>query len=114
MTAGTETKHSQAGEAETQPATSASRWPTLSEKGSSDQTGGAEPGPGARYLSIVEAAGYLNVGVRFMRRLVADRRIRYYKVGKFLRFDPADLDAFAIAGEVQVGQMISRLSRGRP
>ena len=67
-------------------------------------TGGAEPGPRSRYLSIVEAADYLNVGVRFMRRLVADRRIRYFKVGKFLRFDPSDLDAFAIAGEVQIGQ----------
>ena len=67
-------------------------------------TGGAAPGPRWRYLSIVEAADYLNVGVRFMRRLVADRRIRYFKVGKFLRFDPSDLDAFAIAGEVQVGQ----------
>ena len=67
-------------------------------------TGGAAPGPRSRYLSIVEAADYLNVGVRFMRRLVADRRIRYFKVGKFLRFDPSDLDAFAITGEVQVGQ----------
>ena len=67
-------------------------------------TGGAAPGPRSRYLSIVEAADYLNVGVRFMRRLVADRRIRYFKVGKFLRFDPSDLDGFAIAGEVQVGQ----------
>jgi excisionase family DNA binding protein len=60
----------------------------------------ASPVPRARYLSIVEAADYLNVGVRFMRRLVGDRRIRHYKVGKFLRFDPADLDAFAAAGEV--------------
>ena len=66
-------------------------------------TGGTEPGPRSRYLSIVEAADYLNVGVRFMRRLVADRRIRYFKVGKFLRFDPSDLDGFAAAGEVQAG-----------
>ena len=57
----------------------------------------------SRYLSIVEAADYLNVGVRFMRRLVADRRIRYFKVGRFLRFDPSDLARFAAAGEVQTG-----------
>ena len=38
-----------------------------------------------------------------MRRLVADRRIRYFKVGRFLRFDPSDLDEFATAGEVQAG-----------
>ena len=67
-------------------------------------SGGAASGSRSRYLSIVEAADYLNVGVRFMRRLVADRRIRYFKVGKFLRFDPSDLDAFVMAGEVQVGQ----------
>jgi excisionase family DNA binding protein len=52
-----------------------------------------------RYLNIDEAADYLNVTVRFVRRLVADRRVRHYKVGKFVRFDPADLDAFATACE---------------
>jgi excisionase family DNA binding protein len=53
-----------------------------------------------RYLTIEEAADHLNVSVRFMRRLVSDRRIRHYKVGKFLRFERADLDAFAQAAEV--------------
>jgi excisionase family DNA binding protein len=53
-----------------------------------------------RYLSIDEAAAYLNVSIRFMRRLVADRRLRHFKVGKFLRFCPGDLDAFVAAGEV--------------
>lgn len=60
----------------------------------------AESG-GTRYLSVAEAAQHLNVSVRFIRRLVSERRIRHYKVGKFLRFDSADLDAFARAGEVQ-------------
>jgi excisionase family DNA binding protein len=46
------------------------------------------------YLSIEEAAAYLNVSVRFMRRMVCDRRMRHYKVGKFVRFRLADLDAF--------------------
>jgi excisionase family DNA binding protein len=55
--------------------------------------------PRVRYLNIDEAAGYLNVTVRFMRRVVAERRVRHYKVGKFVRFDPADLDAFATAHE---------------
>ncbi|HET9872062.1 MAG TPA: helix-turn-helix domain-containing protein [Propionibacteriaceae bacterium] len=61
------------------------------------------PVASCRYLNIDQAAVYLNVSVRFMRRLVADRKIRYYKFGKFLRFDPADLDAFAAAGEVASG-----------
>jgi len=47
-----------------------------------------------RYLSIEEAATYLNVSVRFLRRLVDERRVRHYKVGKFVRFHPSDLDEF--------------------
>ena len=51
----------------------------------------AEPQP---YLSIEEAATYLNVSVRFLRRLVCERRVRHYKVGRFVRFHPSDLDEF--------------------
>lgn len=47
-----------------------------------------------RYLNIDEAAAYLNVTVRFMRRLVADHHVQYYKVGKFLRFERGDLDSY--------------------
>lgn len=47
-----------------------------------------------RYLNINEAAAYLNVTVRFMRRLVADHHVQYYKVGKFLRFERRDLDSY--------------------
>jgi excisionase family DNA binding protein len=64
----------------------------------------ARPTDRARYLTIAEAADYLNVTERFMRRVVAERRIRHYRVGKFLRFDPADLDGFARMGEVVVGE----------
>ena len=46
-------------------------------------------------LYFKEAALYLGRGERFLRRLVFERRIRHYKVGKFLSFDKADLDAFA-------------------
>ena len=59
------------------------------------------------YVSIDEAAAYLNVSVRFMRRLVADRRLRHFKVGKFLRFCPCDLDAFVTAGEVPCADLRS-------
>lgn len=41
-----------------------------------------------------EAAEHLGVTVRFIRRLVAERRVTYYKVGRHLRFDRADLDDF--------------------
>jgi excisionase family DNA binding protein len=48
-----------------------------------------------RYLSPDEAAGYLNVSVGFIRRMASERRVRHYRLGRFIRFDPADLDAFA-------------------
>jgi excisionase family DNA binding protein len=54
-----------------------------------------------RPLSVPEAAERLGVSPRFIRRLVAERRIPYLKLGRHVRFDPADLDAFLIAGRVE-------------
>jgi excisionase family DNA binding protein len=68
---------------------------------------GVEPatseGVRTRYLTIVEASTYLNVSVGFLRGVVADRRVRFCKVGKFLRFDVVDLDALAETFEVGAG-----------
>lgn len=52
-------------------------------------------------LYFREAALYLGRGERFLRRLVFERRIRHYKVGKFLSFERADLDAFMTAEVVE-------------
>lgn len=43
-------------------------------------------------LDIAQAAQRLSVTTRFVRRLVDERRVPFYKVGKFIRFDPDDLD----------------------
>jgi excisionase family DNA binding protein len=48
-------------------------------------------------LDFPSACAYLGIPERYMRRLVNERRIRHYKVGKFVRFAPADLDAFMSA-----------------
>ncbi len=46
-----------------------------------------------RVLIDVDAAAVrLSVTPRFVRRLVTERRIPYFKVGKFIRFDPLELD----------------------
>lgn len=45
-------------------------------------------------LDIHGAALYMGVTERFIRRLVEERRIPYYKVGKFVRFSEEDLDDF--------------------
>jgi excisionase family DNA binding protein len=52
------------------------------------------------YLSVPEAAHYMNTSVRFVRRLVNERRIRFYKVGRLVRFKRADLDVFIDSGRV--------------
>ena len=77
-----------------------------------DQKGGPEavsdsglvPSPRAEedsLLTIAQAAQYLNVTERFIRRLVAERRVVYHKLGKFVRFRREDLDAFLTSGRVE-------------
>jgi excisionase family DNA binding protein len=39
-------------------------------------------------LTIDQLAGRLGITVRHVRRLVADRRVPYVKVGRLVRFDP--------------------------
>ncbi|MCE0765388.1 helix-turn-helix domain-containing protein [Pseudonocardia kujensis] len=53
------------------------------------------------YLTVVEAAEHLNTSVRFVRRLVAERRIAFHKVGAHVRIAVVDLDAFVQAGRVE-------------
>ncbi len=43
-------------------------------------------------IDIAAVAERLGVTPRFVRRLVADRRIPYYKVGHYVRFDRADVE----------------------
>ncbi len=52
-------------------------------------------------LTIDEAAVRLGTSPRFIRRLVAERRIAYTKVGKFVRIASTDLDSFITAGRVE-------------
>lgn len=43
-------------------------------------------------LDVVGLAARLGVTERFVRRLVHERRIPFYKVGALLRFDVADVE----------------------
>ena len=47
-----------------------------------------------RYLTVSETAAYLNTSERFVRRLIAERRIAYHHVGRHVRFAITDLDAW--------------------
>jgi excisionase family DNA binding protein len=57
-----------------------------------------------RLLDVADAAAYLGVSPRFMRRLVAERRIAFVKLGRHVRFDVADLDRFIECGRVEAVQ----------
>jgi excisionase family DNA binding protein len=52
-------------------------------------------------IDIARAAERLGVSVRYMRRLVAERRIPYVKFGHLLRFDPIELEAWIDAARVR-------------
>jgi excisionase family DNA binding protein len=54
-----------------------------------------------KYLTVAEAALYLNTSARFVRRLIAERRIAFHKVGAHVRLASADLEAFIEAGRVE-------------
>ena len=47
-----------------------------------------------RPLDVTEAAEYLGMKPRFIRRLIDERRIAFFKVGRFVRLDPDVLDQF--------------------
>jgi excisionase family DNA binding protein len=51
-------------------------------------------------MTVNEVAAHLKTEVRFVRRLIAERRIPFHKVGKYVRFYRADVDAFVAAGRV--------------
>jgi excisionase family DNA binding protein len=55
-------------------------------------------------LSVEQAAERLGTSVRFVRRLVFERRIAYVKLGRHVRIAGRDLDAFIRAGRVEAGQ----------
>jgi excisionase family DNA binding protein len=50
--------------------------------------------PGSALLDVRQVASRLGVTTRFVRRLVDERRIPFCKIGKFVRFDPDDLEAW--------------------
>jgi excisionase family DNA binding protein len=52
-------------------------------------------------IDIATAAHHLGVTPRHIRRLVAERRIPYLKVGHYVRFDPGELEAWLNGHKVQ-------------
>ena len=64
-------------------------------------------------LSVEEAAELLNTGPRFARRLIAERRIRFVKVGRHVRIPESALIEYVGANTVQPAVAALRWRNGR-
>jgi len=65
-------------------------------------TGGRTNGAAVeRMMTVDEAADRLGTSPRFIRRLVAERRIAFIKLGRHVRLSSTDIDAFIRAGRVE-------------
>jgi excisionase family DNA binding protein len=54
-----------------------------------------------KLLTVEEAAERLGTSVRFVRRLIFERRIPYTKLGRHVRIGATDLDALIAAGRIE-------------
>jgi excisionase family DNA binding protein len=50
--------------------------------------------PRSALLGIDELAHWLGVETGFVRRLIAQRKIPFLKIGKYIRFDPEEIAAW--------------------
>jgi excisionase family DNA binding protein len=54
-----------------------------------------------KYLTVSETAEYLNTSERFVRRLIAERRIAFHHVGRHVRFALSDIEAWLTTQRVE-------------
>ena len=57
-------------------------------------------------LSVEQAAEHLGTSVRFVRRLVFERRIAYVKVGRHVRISEHDLSNYVATGRVEADRRL--------
>jgi excisionase family DNA binding protein len=63
-------------------------------------------------LDVDGVAEALGVTSRHIRRLVAERRIPFFKVGKFVRFDPGELNVWLDQQRVELRRPPSSFRAG--
>jgi len=76
------------------------------QNGSNPKRSGTAPGP--RFLDVEALAGWLGIEVVFVRRLVAERRIPFVKIGRLVRFDPEEIAAWIDGQRVPTERRTSR------
>ena len=52
-------------------------------------------------LTVEQAADRMNMSARYVRRLIAERRIVFYRLGRSVRIDPVDVTALIASGRVE-------------
>jgi excisionase family DNA binding protein len=57
--------------------------------------------PTNRLLTVDEAADRLSTSPRFIRRLIAERRIEFVRIGRYVRISESVLSDFIEAGRVE-------------
>jgi excisionase family DNA binding protein len=57
-----------------------------------------------RLLTIDQLAEHLGITTRHVRRLIAERRVPYLKVGKLVRFDPGEIAGWLDGRRVTCGR----------
>jgi excisionase family DNA binding protein len=62
------------------------------------------------FLDIEDLAHWLGVEEGFVRRLIAQRRIPFVKVGKYVRFDPEEIAVWVDGQRVEVERPSARRS----
>lgn len=69
------------------------------------RTAPGTPGPAPvelpTLLTIEQAAARIGMSTRYVRRLVSERRIPSYRLGRAVRIDPADLAVHITAGRIE-------------
>ena len=64
-----------------------------------------QPIPPARHagdlLTVEQAAVLINMSARYVRRLIAQRRIVFYRLGRAVRIDRADLTTLIASSRVE-------------
>jgi excisionase family DNA binding protein len=68
---------------------------------------------GEPLLDIDGLATRLGVSARFVRRLVEERRVPFVKLGRLVRFDPVEVEAWIPASRVAPQRTLVRPGRGR-
>lgn len=53
-----------------------------------------------KLLTIEDAATHIGMSARYVRRLIAERRIVFYRLGRSVRIDPSDLADHVHSGRV--------------